>query len=84
MPQVEPAIVKERARRLRSRGEQRLDHFLESEKGATRSILVETDRTGRTEHFAPVKFVQAMTPGAIVRAEIMGRGPTHLEARPSA
>jgi threonylcarbamoyladenosine tRNA methylthiotransferase MtaB len=81
MPQVERAVVKERARRLRALGEARLAAFLAGEVGSTRDVLVETDRGGRTEHFAPVKFAQSMTPGAIVRARMTGRGPAHLVAR---
>ena len=44
-------------------------------------MLVETDARGRTEHFAPVRFAQRMTPGAIVTATVTGRGRDHLEAR---
>jgi threonylcarbamoyladenosine tRNA methylthiotransferase MtaB len=81
MPQVDKSVIKDRARRLRAKGKARLDEFLNREVGATRSVLVETAATGRTEHFAPVKFSQTMRPGAIVSALISGRGPDHLEAR---
>ena len=81
MPQLDKALVKERAKRLRLRGEERLQRFLANEVGATRSVLVETGRSGRTEHFAAVKFTQEMTPGAIVRAHVTGCGEAHLEAR---
>ena len=84
MPQLPKPLISERARRLRAKGEERLERFLEREVGATRQVLVETADTGRTEHFAPVKFAAAMTPGAIVTAEITGRGAGHLEARPAA
>jgi hypothetical protein len=36
---------------------------------------------GRTEHFAQVKFLSRMAPGAIVTAQVTGRGQSHLEAR---
>jgi len=81
MPQLDKAIIKDRAGRLREKGRERLDSFLTRELGATRSILIETAAMGRTEHFASVKFVQTMTPGAIVAAKVTGRGPDHLEAR---
>jgi len=81
MPLLDKAVVKERAERLRDKGRQRLDRFLAGEIGAMRSILLETAAMGRTEHFASVKFVQAMTPGAIVVAKVTGRGSDHLEAR---
>ena len=81
MPQVEKAVIKERAARLRQKGEERLDRFLASEVGATRQVLVETEAMGRTEHFAQVKFEARMTPGAIVKACVTGRAAAHLEAR---
>ncbi|MCA3555909.1 tRNA (N(6)-L-threonylcarbamoyladenosine(37)-C(2))-methylthiotransferase MtaB [Aestuariivirga sp.] len=84
MPQLEKRIIKERAALLRQKGEQRLDRFLASEIGAIRQVLVETEAMGRTEHFAPVKFASRMAPGAIVTAQVTGRGRTHLEARPAA
>ena len=80
MPQLPKSVIQERARALRERGRQRLDAFLGSEVGALRSILVETESSGRTEHFASVKFAQRMSAGAIVRAKVTGRGNDHLEA----
>ncbi len=81
MPRVEKQVIKERARLLRAAGERRLAAFLAGQVGAMRQVLVETAGTGRTEHFAAVRFVQEMTPGAIVRARVTGRGDSHLEAR---
>jgi threonylcarbamoyladenosine tRNA methylthiotransferase MtaB len=81
MPQLEKHVIKERAALLRQKGEQRLDQFLASEVGATRQVLVETDAMGRTEHFAQVRFEARMAPGAIVTAQVTGRGASHLEAR---
>ncbi|MGH6854212.1 MAG: tRNA (N(6)-L-threonylcarbamoyladenosine(37)-C(2))-methylthiotransferase MtaB [Aestuariivirga sp.] len=81
MPQLDKTVIKERARVLRLKGQERLEAFLAGEIGATRRVLVETGRSGRTEHFASVKFVQEMTPGAIVQARVIGRGENHLEAR---
>ena len=78
MPQVSGAAIRDRARRLRDKGKAKLDQFLSAEVGARRSILVETEATGRTEHFAPVKFIQALMPGAIVAGTITGRGANHL------
>ena len=81
MPQLEKHVIKERAALLRQKGEARLDAFLASEVGAMRQVLVETEAMGRTEHFAQVKFQSRMAPGAIVTAQVTGRGATHLEAR---
>ncbi|MGE3874885.1 MAG: tRNA (N(6)-L-threonylcarbamoyladenosine(37)-C(2))-methylthiotransferase MtaB [Parvibaculaceae bacterium] len=80
MPQLPKPVIQERARALRGKGKDRLDAFLGAELGALRSILVETESSGRTEHFASVKFAQRMSAGAIVRARVTGRGSDHLEA----
>jgi threonylcarbamoyladenosine tRNA methylthiotransferase MtaB len=80
MPQLSKSVIRARARALRAKGNVRLDAFLKSEVGALRSILVETESMGRTEHFATVKFAQRMKAGAIVRAKVTGRGSDHLEA----
>ncbi len=81
MPQLDKQIVKERAARLREKGEQRLKAFLAAEIGATRQVLIETENMGRSEHFAQVRFMSRMAPGAIVSARVTGHGPGHLEAR---
>ena len=81
MPQLEPAVIKARAARLRAKGNARLEAFLSGEVGAMRQVLIETIQSGRTEHFAQVKFASHMTPGAIVNARVTGRGAAHLEAR---
>jgi len=81
MPQLERDVIKTRAARLRDRGEARLDAFLAREVGAMRQVLIETRQSGRTEHFAQVKFESVMTPGAIVTARVTGKGTSHLEAR---
>ena len=80
MPQLPKPLIQERARALRAKGKARLDAFLGQEVGALRSVLVETESSGRTEHFASVKFAQRMSAGAIVRAKVTGRGSDHLEA----
>jgi threonylcarbamoyladenosine tRNA methylthiotransferase MtaB len=80
MPQLPKPLIQERARALREKGKARLDAFLGQEVGALRSVLVETESSGRTEHFASVKFAQRMSAGAIVRAKVTGRGNDHLEA----
>jgi threonylcarbamoyladenosine tRNA methylthiotransferase MtaB len=81
MPQLDKRVIHDRARALREKGKAKLDAFLSAEVGSRRSILVETEATGRTEHFAPVRFTQRLAPGAIVAATVTGRGLDHLEAR---
>jgi threonylcarbamoyladenosine tRNA methylthiotransferase MtaB len=81
MPQIEPALIRERAQRLRAAGEARLHEFLQGEVGRSRNVLVEHNGRGHTEHFAPVVFASSPPPGAIVSAPITAARPRHLESR---
>lgn len=56
MPQVEKALIRERAQQLRTLGEQKLSRYLHRCMGQQRSVLVERNAKGHTEHFTPVKF----------------------------
>lgn len=72
MPQVPKSLAKERAARLRAAGEQRLHSYLASRTGVTESVLMETETTGRSEHFAPVRLMDAAAePGALIKAKVL-------------
>src|SRR5215213_2655015 len=73
MPQVARAVVKERARRLREKGEEALRRHLAREVGARRRVLVETRDLGRTEGFTPVRFMRPVAAGDIVEVTIAGQ-----------
>ena len=77
MPQVAGEQVKERARRLRTTGEAALQKRLASETGATRQVLVESARQGRTEHFLPVA-ISGETPGAVLTLKMAGHDGARL------
>jgi threonylcarbamoyladenosine tRNA methylthiotransferase MtaB len=66
MPQVERVLVKERARRLREKGEAALARYLAREVGARRRVLTESRALGRTEQFTPVRLNSAVEPGALL------------------
>lgn len=68
MPQVPVAVRRERAARLRALGEERLARFLRGQIGAVRSLLVEQDGSGHTEHFARARLDP---PGAVERGRIV-------------
>jgi threonylcarbamoyladenosine tRNA methylthiotransferase MtaB len=80
MPQVARAVVKDRARRLRERGEAALRQHLDAEIGAVRRVLTESDDGGRSEHFTPVRFGAAVEPGTIVAARMTGHDGRRLIA----
>ena len=72
MPQVPRDVVKERARRLRGRGEAALAAHLEAMVGRQVQVLTETRDLGRTEHFTPVRFRSPVEPGQIVGLTVAG------------
>jgi threonylcarbamoyladenosine tRNA methylthiotransferase MtaB len=80
MPQVPRQIVKERARRLREKGETALKRHLAAEVGQIRRILTETDGLGRTEGFTPVRFPGPVPAGEIREAVIAGHDGRQLLA----
>jgi threonylcarbamoyladenosine tRNA methylthiotransferase MtaB len=82
MPQLSGEQVKERARRLRATGEAALQRRLASEIGATRQVLVESARQGRTEHFMPVA-ISGETPGAVLTLKMAGHDGARLMTLPS-
>lgn len=74
MPQVPPAIRKERAARLRALGERRHEDFLNERIGRTMQVVIEKENTGRAEDFAPVRMdrAQPLAPGALVTVRATG------------
>ena len=56
-------IVKDRARRLREKGEAALRRHLDAQVGATRNVLTEFNAIGHTEHFTPVRLDASVRPG---------------------
>jgi threonylcarbamoyladenosine tRNA methylthiotransferase MtaB len=80
MPQVARDVVKERARRLRDRGAFALRRHLDAEIGATRRVLTESSRTGRTEHFTPVRLAAPGDKGKILELTIAAHDGRQLLA----
>lgn len=85
MPPVARAAVKERAKRLRERGDTAFRRHLAGEVGARRRVLVETETLGRTEGFTPVRFAAPVRPGDLRDVVIAGQdGRALLAAEPLA
>jgi threonylcarbamoyladenosine tRNA methylthiotransferase MtaB len=80
MPQVARDVVKERAQRLRQKGEVALRRHLDSEVGRKRRVLAESERLGRTEAFTQVALPAPVEPGAIVDVAIIGHDGRRLVA----
>jgi threonylcarbamoyladenosine tRNA methylthiotransferase MtaB len=79
MPQVARSVVKNRARRLREKGETALRRHLAAEIGRRRRVLAE-GLDGRSEHYTPVRFARAAEPGAILDVTISGHDGRRLLA----
>jgi threonylcarbamoyladenosine tRNA methylthiotransferase MtaB len=80
MPLVRREIVKERARRLRDRGEAALRHHLDAQVGAMHRVLAERGGIGHTEHFTQVRLTPALEPGLIVVLTMTGHDGRQLFA----
>jgi threonylcarbamoyladenosine tRNA methylthiotransferase MtaB len=80
MPQTVHEVVRERARRLRSKGEVVLSRHLTAQMGATHRVLMETVGLGRTEQFTPVRLASPREPGSIVEVAIAGHDGRRLLA----
>jgi threonylcarbamoyladenosine tRNA methylthiotransferase MtaB len=66
MPQLHRAIIKERARRLRDKGDMVLRRHLDQEIGVRRRVLAESQALGRTEQFMPVQLTGSIQAGTIL------------------
>lgn len=72
MPKVSGDVVKERAARLRARGEAAMAAFLADRIGRDVSVLVEAEAEGFCEHYLPVRLSAPAPVGAVVRARVTG------------
>ncbi|WP_425105685.1 tRNA (N(6)-L-threonylcarbamoyladenosine(37)-C(2))-methylthiotransferase MtaB [Ancylobacter sp.] len=80
MPAVDPALVKERARRLREKGAHALLRHLAAEVGARREVLAERGGIARTKSFTPVRLASALAPGTLTHIRIAGHDGVRLIA----
>jgi threonylcarbamoyladenosine tRNA methylthiotransferase MtaB len=81
MPQLDRAIVKERAKRLRDKGAGAFRRHLDGAVGGRRSVLAESEHRGRTEHFTPVQLTGPAEPGAVFDVVIAGHDGQQLLSR---
>ena len=79
MKQLDRALIKHRAARLRASGKRALKVTLAGEIGKSRAVLVEKPGFGRTEHFIPVA-IDTGHPGDIVPARIAASDDKTLTA----
>ncbi len=70
MPQVDPAIRKERAKLLREAGDKQIEKFNKAQVGKTTTAIIEQNGHGRTEHFAEVQLNENFDAGSLVKLHI--------------
>jgi len=80
MPQVAGDVVRERARRLRDKGEAALRRHLDGEVGAQRRVLTERGGIGRTPQFTPVRLAAPAEPGMMLDVAVAGHDGRQLLA----
>lgn len=73
MPPVSGTTIRERARRLRDKGTQALEKFLDRQVGCSTELLMESDQIGRTPQFAEVEISNANQAGQILKVRITER-----------
>ena len=80
MPQVNGALIKSRAARLRDAGNTAAARHLAEQKGRMHRVLMENPDMGRTEQFAEVDFARPHSVGTIVSTRIIGHSGGRLTA----
>jgi threonylcarbamoyladenosine tRNA methylthiotransferase MtaB len=80
MPQVARDVVKDRARRLREKGETALRRHLETQVGGRMQVLSESRSVARTEQFIPVRLTAACAPGEMLNVAIAAHDGRQLIA----
>jgi len=80
MPQLDRAIVKERAQRLREKGEAALHAHLAAQVGSQRLVLTERGGIGRTEQFTAVRLAAPVEPGRLLDLTMTGHNGRQLLA----
>jgi len=78
--QVNGAVIRERAARLRQAGQAAVDRHLAAQVGQRHQVLLENPHMGRTEQFAEVRFETPQPEGQIVTARILDHDGRQLVA----
>jgi threonylcarbamoyladenosine tRNA methylthiotransferase MtaB len=81
MPQVAGREIKERAARLRRKGEASLAKYLDAQVGGTTEVLIERKGAGRTPGYAPVTLDHVAAPGELIAARVTRSDGARLQAR---
>jgi threonylcarbamoyladenosine tRNA methylthiotransferase MtaB len=80
MPQVAGDVIKDRARRLREKGDAAMRRHLDGEVGACRRVLTERGGLARTPQFTPVRLKAPAAPGLMLDVAVAGHDGRQLLA----
>ena len=80
MPQLDRAVIKQRAARLRDKGEAALRAHLAAQVGQRRLVLTERGGVGHTEQFTAVRLAAPVEPGVFLDLTMMGHDGRQLLA----
>lgn len=80
MPQVDGAAIKDRAARLRAKGEEALVRHLDRRVGAEMTVIMEKPGVARADDFTPVRLDAPARPGALLKATATGHDGERLIA----
>ena len=78
MPQVEAAVIKARAARLREAGAAALLRHLDRRVGAEMTAIVERPGAARADDFTPIRVDSPARPGAMIRVRATGHDGERL------
>ena len=82
MPAVDPAVVRERAARLRAAGAEALTAELRSRLGTVGDVLIERPGTGRAEFYAAVETAAQTPAGSVAKLRFVAAGAGRLVGEP--
>ncbi len=80
MPQLERSVIKDRAARLRAKGDAALTHHLQSQIGRSLSVLIERKGLARAEDFCEVQVPDHLAPGTLHTVSVTARRGQKLVA----
>jgi threonylcarbamoyladenosine tRNA methylthiotransferase MtaB len=80
MPQLNRAVIKARAERLRAAGDAALVRHLQRQQGRTLSALIEREGLARAEDFTEIAFDGQGEPGAVINLRVTGHDGRRLTA----
>ncbi|MBS0533926.1 MAG: tRNA (N(6)-L-threonylcarbamoyladenosine(37)-C(2))-methylthiotransferase MtaB [Proteobacteria bacterium] len=80
MPQLDRAVIKARAQRLRDKGEAALHAHLDAQVGRAHRVLTERGGIARTEQFTAVRLNSPLAPGLFLDLTVAGHDGRQLLA----